>query len=176
MPGNSAAGLSQHEKASQSGRRTIEDWRAGPMYGLSGKGKDAMRSRDLSTWMWGDAISLLEQAERLHRQFFRAAGGDTRAWEPPVDVVEDDTSLVVHVALPGVPATAVTVDFQPGAITVTGVRCLPAQQAAQIHRIEIPYGRFERRIPLPVRSLGPAQRQLIDGCLLITFRKMREVP
>jgi HSP20 family molecular chaperone IbpA len=146
------------------------------MYGLYGKGKDAMRSRDLSNWMWGDAISLLEQAERLHRQFFHAGAGGSRSWEPPVDVVEDDACLVVQVALPGVPAAAVTVELQPGGITVTGVRGLPARQSARIHRIEIPYGRFERRIALPLHALGPAQTQLVDGCLLITFRKLKEVP
>jgi HSP20 family molecular chaperone IbpA len=146
------------------------------MYGRNEKGKDAMRSRDLSGWMWGDAISLLEQAERLHRHFFHAGTGAARCWEPPVDVVEDETSLMIQVALPGVPAAAVTVEIQPGGITVTGVRGFPAHPSARIHRIEIPYGRFERRIALPVHALGPAQRQLVDGCLLITFRKLREVP
>lgn len=134
-----------------------------------------MRSRDVSNWMWGDAISLLEQAERLRRQFFRAAGAGARNWEPPVDVVEDDESLIVHVALPGVPASAVTVDLHPGGVTVTGLRVFPALQATRIHRIEIPYGRFERQIPLPVHALGPARRQLVDGCLLIFFSKKKDL-
>ena len=30
-----------------------------------------MKSRDLRSLMWGEALSLLEQADRLHRQFFR---------------------------------------------------------------------------------------------------------
>ena len=135
-----------------------------------------MRSRDLSAWMWGDAIALLEQAERLHRQILHAGASGTGSWEPPVDVIEDEAVLTVQIALPGVPSSAITVDLQPGGITVTGVRCVPAARSARIHRIEIPYGRFERRIPLPVHALGVAEWQLIDGCLLITFRKLREVP
>jgi hypothetical protein len=34
--------------------------------------------------MWDEALSLLDRAERLHRQFFTHA---THAWEPPVDVL-----------------------------------------------------------------------------------------
>jgi hypothetical protein len=34
--------------------------------------------------MWDEALSLLDRAERLNRQFFTHA---THAWEPPVDVL-----------------------------------------------------------------------------------------
>ena len=54
-----------------------------------------MRSRDLHSLMWGEALSLLEQAERLQRQFFRVgSSAAARTWEPPVDLVESgDASL-----------------------------------------------------------------------------------
>jgi HSP20 family protein len=144
------------------------------MYQQSTKGPSPMRSRDLSSWMWEDALSLLEQAERLHRQFFHASAAEPCCWEPPVDVVESEDAVIVYVALPGVPAEAITVSLDPGGITVSGVRGLPARRAARIHRIEIPYGRFERRIPLPLHALEPAARQLVDGCLLMTFSKVKE--
>ena len=38
-----------------------------------------MARRNPSPWMWADAVDLLEQAERLQRQFFRLAGGAARA-------------------------------------------------------------------------------------------------
>ncbi|HEX4597221.1 MAG TPA: Hsp20/alpha crystallin family protein [Burkholderiaceae bacterium] len=132
-----------------------------------------MGPRDLSTWMWGDALSVLEQAERLHRQFVRASLTEARCWEPPVDVVESDTEVTVQVALPGVPAVAVVVGLDPDGITVSGLRAFPASPAARIHRIEIPYGRFQRRIPLPMHALEPSAQQLIDGCLLLTFTKVK---
>ncbi len=55
-------------------------------------------------WMWAQACELLDQAERMHRQFFRLASPTpARAvWEPPVDVFEDEREVVVIVALPGV--------------------------------------------------------------------------
>jgi len=130
-----------------------------------------MGPKDLSTWMWGDALSLLEQAERLHRQFVRASLSEARCWEPPVDVMESDEAVIVQVALPGVPAAAVVVGFDPAGITVSGVRPFPGSNAARIHRIEIPYGRFERRIALPMHALEPVAQKLVDGCLLLTFSK-----
>jgi HSP20 family protein len=132
-----------------------------------------MGPRDLSTWMWGDAMSLLEEAERLHRQFVRASLSEARCWEPPVDVMESDGAVIVQVALPGVPASAVAVGFDPGGITVSGARAFPAGEAARIHRIEIPYGRFQRRISLPMHALEPVSQDLVDGCLVLTFSKMR---
>jgi HSP20 family protein len=135
-----------------------------------------MRSRDPSSWMWSDALSLLEQAERLHRQFFRASPVDVQCWEPPVDVLESEDAVVVHIALPGVPAAAIVVSFEPGGITVSGVRSFPATRAARIHRLEIPYGRFERRIALSLHALEPAARELTDGCLVLTFNKVKENP
>ena len=133
-----------------------------------------MRSRDLSSWMWDDALSLLEQAERLHRQFFRAGSGASRCWEPPVDIVETARTLMIQVALPGVARDSIGVDFGPSGVTITGERRFPAARAARIHRIEIPYGRFERTVALPLHALEPAQQEFIDGCLLITFDKLKE--
>jgi hypothetical protein len=56
-----------------------------------------MRSRDLGSWMWGDALSLLEQADRLHRQFFQNGPAEGRCWEPPVDVVETADEVLIHI-------------------------------------------------------------------------------
>jgi HSP20 family molecular chaperone IbpA len=41
-----------------------------------------------------------------------------------------------------------------------------------IRRLEIPYGRFERRIELPAGRFEIGRRDLADGCLLLTLRKL----
>jgi len=132
-----------------------------------------MTSRQPTSWMWGDALSMLEQAERLHRQFFRSAGGG-HCWEPPADIVEHDDAFVILIALPGVPAEAVSVTFDVDGVRVAGARRLPASRSARIHRLEIPYGRFERRIALPLHALEPETPRMVDGCLVLTLRKLRE--
>ena len=127
--------------------------------------------------MWGEALSLLEQADRLHRQFFRVAGAESaHSWEPPVDVVESENSLSVHVALPGVSPESITILVDAGGVVVSALRAFPCRETgAHIHRIEIPYGRFERRIVLPLQDpympIELAGKQLADGVLTLTFRR-----
>ncbi|HEX4984557.1 MAG TPA: Hsp20/alpha crystallin family protein [Burkholderiales bacterium] len=135
-----------------------------------------MNSRELSNLMWGEALSLLEQADRLHRQFCRPAAAAVPAWEPPVDMVETADTLAIHVALPGAPAESVLVEFEPGAVVVSARRVPPLEAAAaqRVHALEIPYGHFRRRIGLPLRSLALSGQALRDGCLTLTFSRNKE--
>jgi HSP20 family molecular chaperone IbpA len=123
--------------------------------------------------MLGEALSMLDRAERLQRQFFTHA---IDAWEPPVDVLETQTGLEVHVALPGVSADSITLALDPAGVSVSALRAFPCRETgAHLHRIEIPYGRFERRIVLPLEDpympLELAGRRFADGVLTLTFRK-----
>ena len=133
-----------------------------------------MSSRFPTDWMWAQACEVIEEAERMHRQFFRlAATGRTRVtWEPPVDVFEDDYEIVVLVALPGVPAQRIEVTAEAGELVVRAERSLPfAASQSTPQRLEIPYGYFERRIRLPGARIETATRELRDGCLMLRLRK-----
>lgn len=126
-------------------------------------------------WMWAEACELLDRAERLHRQFFRPAGPGTRgaSWEPPVDIYETEDEIRIVVALPGVRADEVQVVLDDGAVGVVGVRPIPVEsRATLIHRLELPHGRFERRIPLPAGVFEIRRRDLADGCLTLSLRKL----
>ncbi len=123
--------------------------------------------------MLGEALSLLEQADRLQRQFFRLASAEGQVWEPPIDIVETADSLIVHVALPGVTADSITIGMEADAVTVSALRpfAAAAPGAARIHRVEIPYGRFQRRVELPMHALQFSGETLAGGCLTLTFAK-----
>ncbi|WP_230580926.1 hypothetical protein [Bordetella holmesii] len=86
-----------------------------------------MKSRDFSSWIWGDALALMHHAERMQRQVLQSVQAAAHAWEPPVDIVESDSAVLVIVALPGVSADDVVVRFDPEGITVTGLRPIPYQ-------------------------------------------------
>jgi HSP20 family molecular chaperone IbpA len=123
--------------------------------------------------MWGEALSMLDRAQRLQRQFFTHAAV---AWEPPIDIVETGEILQVHVALPGVSADAITVALDAAGITISALRAFPCRdEGGQIHRLEIPYGRFERFIGLPLGDpytpLELAGKALEEGILTLTFRR-----
>jgi HSP20 family molecular chaperone IbpA len=116
---------------------------------------------------------VLDRADRLHRQFFTHAAS---AWEPPVDVVEIGDELWVYIALPGVSSDSITIGIDPGGITVSALRGFPCRDSgAQIHRVEIPYGRFERRIQMPLDDpyspLELSAKSFADGLLTLVFRR-----
>jgi HSP20 family molecular chaperone IbpA len=119
--------------------------------------------------MWSEALSVIDRAERLHRQFFNAGVPN---WEPPADVVEAGDELRVHIALPGVQADSITIALDPDGVIVSALRPFPCRgEDAYIHRVEIPYGRFERRIPIAMDELELAGKQLADGVLVLAFRR-----
>lgn len=133
-----------------------------------------MRNDDSSDWMWADALAALTRAERLHRHFFEPRRASRQlAWEPPVDVLELAGEVLIFVALPGVDAEHVETVIEGGSLVVTGRRVLPPQlRTAVIHRLELPQGRFERRVPLPAGAYSAARRSVANGCLVISLKKM----
>ncbi|WP_207480037.1 Hsp20/alpha crystallin family protein [Arenibaculum pallidiluteum] len=134
-----------------------------------------MQRRDRGLSMWAEACEMLDRAERLHRQFFTpVASAAHPVWEPPIDVYETDAEYVLVVALPGVAPGSVEVTIERRTLTVLAERHLPALSGrAAIHRLEIPQGRFERRLELPPVPLELGRRDLVDGCLVLTFLKRR---
>jgi len=133
-----------------------------------------MRARDPRSWMWAEALELLQDAERLQRQFFRIGVAEgAPCWEPPVDLYENGGELRLLVALPGVTAQQLEVALAPGVIIVRGERSLPTNsRRAAIHRLEIPYGRFERRISLPDGGFELVDQRLEHGCLVLTLHRL----
>ena len=141
-----------------------------------------MAAHDWDFIIWQRANDLLQQAERIHRNFlqvaagarYRASHGRTPSWEPPVNVVETDESLWVISALAGVAVDRVDVRLEGRDLVIAGERPLPkCCYDGELKLWEIPLGRFERRVTLvggesPL-SLGNISFQ--DGLLIIELRK-----
>jgi HSP20 family protein len=125
------------------------------------------------SWMLSEAVEVLMRAERMHREVFQLRPTVARpAWEPPADVLETDEEVLIFIALPGVAMEDVDAAIEGAALVVSGRRVLPAQlRTAIIHRLELPQGRFERRIPLPPGLYDRIAQAVSDGCLLISLRK-----
>jgi HSP20 family protein len=133
-----------------------------------------MPLRDLETWMWAEACDILDRADRLHRQFFRPTIKNVRqpTWEPPIDVYETSYEFKIMIALPGVAPEHLSVTLEGGHLIIDGQRHLLASAESHIRRLEIPYGRFERRIELPEGRFEIGTREFVNGCLVISLRKI----
>ena len=129
-----------------------------------------MAIRNPPSWMWAEACEMLERAQQLQRQFFRfghAVAAEPR-WEPPVDILAYGNEVQVAVALPGVAAEHIEVRTDSGLLIVSAVRALPVTtHATAVHRLEIPYGRFERRIALPEGRYQLLEQVYANGCLVL---------
>ncbi len=131
-----------------------------------------MSRNDPINWMLSEAIGSLARAERLRQQFFNLQSAARPSWEPPLDVLETDEEILIFVALPGVdPNEVVAVVDDDGVLVISGNRTLPAElRNARIHRLELPQGRFERRITLPIGSYA-VSRFAANGCIVVRLTK-----
>jgi HSP20 family protein len=125
-------------------------------------------------WMWSEACEMLARADRLHRHFFRPSrsGSQIPTWEPPVDILETERAVLVLVALPGVDPDRVEAVIEGSDLVLAGNRVLPPElDTAVIHRLELPQGRFERRLPLPPGRYSKVRSAVANGCLVISLEK-----
>lgn len=127
--------------------------------------------------MWSQACDQVEQADRLHRQFFRLGQVGLRpAWEPPVDVFEGEGELLIRVALPDVDPADFQLTLADSGLVLRGRRRLPPEaERWTIRQLEIPYGPLERHIPLPGARYRLSAHRYARGCLDIQLvRKTRD--
>ncbi|MFI4906426.1 MAG: Hsp20/alpha crystallin family protein [Steroidobacteraceae bacterium] len=127
-----------------------------------------MSAQSGGMWMWSQACAVLEEAERRHRRFFELLSVPARrpVWEPPIDVFLLERELHIVVALPGVRPSSVSVELSSSHLWVRAESQPPVQMGrARIVRLEIAYGRIERRIDLPAGRYQLLGHEFADGCL-----------
>jgi HSP20 family molecular chaperone IbpA len=132
-----------------------------------------MQVADPRTWMLTEAVGLLDAAERLQRQFYCIGSSVERpCWELPVDMIGSDEVLGVWVVLPSVSPDRFYVAVDHTTLFVQGERRLfAARTRGAILRLDIPYGRFERRICLPNDTYRLVDVQLENGCLRLILER-----
>lgn len=130
-----------------------------------------MGGKRLEERMWAEAIAMLERAERLQQRFFEPVSG-RGCWQPPADIFETADHLWIVIALPGVEPEALTIVLRSNWLEVRGVRPLAEEaRVGEIHRLELPYGEFQRRFELPAHRYELEGQRLVNGCLYLKLRK-----
>jgi HSP20 family protein len=73
-----------------------------------------------------------------------------RSWMPAVDVWETENELVYAFDLPGIPEDKISVEYDEGALTVSGERERKEEtQGDRFYRYERRFGSFTRTVGLP---------------------------
>src|SRR5258706_2464670 len=141
-----------------------------------------MELHDWEILAWQRANSLMQQAERIHRNFlevavrsrYRALHNNGSAWEPRVNILENGDSVSIVAALPGVNRESVQMTLDGNLLTISGEQPLPSCcSEGSLKMWELPLGRLERRLRLG-EGRGPLKIEhysLRDGLLTIELRK-----
>ncbi|MFN4069997.1 MAG: Hsp20/alpha crystallin family protein [Thermus caldifontis] len=115
---------------------------------------------------------LEELQERLARAFGTAPQQGPRVYAPPVDVLEDEAGLHLHIYLPGVEPDKVEVVAEEGVLSVKAERPFEKRENVAYHRLEGPYGIFARSFNVPnTFDLSRVQAKFRHGVLHLTVPK-----
>lgn len=126
--------------------------------------------------------NMQQEMERLLDDFSRRKPPShqfrLRGWEPPVDVTETDTQVVVLVELSGVSKEQVDLVVERNTLLLRGRRREgPHSPKRSCHRLEIYWGPFERLVPLPTPVQPKAtQATFENGMLKIVLTKAKLHP
>jgi HSP20 family protein len=123
-----------------------------------------------------DLLNDFRRMEALFEPFFRFPEEmQNSAWNPPVDVLEENDRIVVKLEVAGVDEKDLHVTFEDGLLTITGERQFEKKEDRNYHRIERAYGSFTRSFTLP-RTVDPSQisASYRNGVLEIEVPKKEE--
>jgi len=96
-------------------------------------------------------------------------------WYPNVDIVDTPNNLYIYMELPGVTESSISVDFFNNRLNVSGEKIKRYTTVASKH--EIIYGKFVRRIVLPLSVTNPGNVivNYDNGILSLTIDKKKEL-
>jgi HSP20 family protein len=134
---------------------------------------------DLIRWRPArDIFSMRDQMNRMFDDFFApaksGANGDSLwDWNPAVDVMDGENSIVITAEVPGVDKKDISVDVKDRVLTLKGERSSDNEvKEEKFYRRERMYGKFERSFTLPA-AVDPDQINATysDGVLKIEVPK-----
>jgi HSP20 family protein len=105
-----------------------------------------MTSRDFS--------ALQDRVNRIFRESYSPEGPQealtTSNFAPPVDIYEDEHTIIVKIEVPGIDEKDIDVSIEANTLTVRGQRKFEKDEKEEnFHRIEHKYGTFTRSFTMP---------------------------
>ncbi len=95
-------------------------------------------------------------------------------WQPPVDMYESDTELIVFVEVAGIDPDKIKVMAEAQALTISGERKCEITGINHVHQLEIEYGHFACRIPLPMLiNVNETRSEIKNGFLIVRMPIIR---
>ena len=124
-----------------------------------------------------EVAALQNEMTRMVNSLFSTSAGNgsslAQTWTPPVDVWETEQEIVYAFDLPGIPEDRISIEFEDGALTVSGERERTDEVADErFYRYERRFGSFSRTIGLPQGVAdGDINAEYVNGVLEVHVAK-----
>lgn len=139
-----------------------------------------MARREVEEWFWQVGSDLQRITEEMHR--IRPALAPGPAWEPRVDVIEDERRIIIKAELAGVRGEEIQVLYVPEthSVLIRGIRReteYEDEERTNFYQLEIFYGPFQRDVKLPEVEIEPEaiKASYRHGFLLVLIPKRKNV-
>ena len=126
---------------------------------------------------WNPFHELEHMHDRLSSLFEDGRNGrqvpPAEAWEPTVDIIENDSAYLVSAELPGVRKEDIQITLEDGVLRIAGERKQEhTEKTRKFHRIERSYGSFVRSFSLPKNiDAEKIEARFRDGVLAVAVAK-----
>jgi HSP20 family protein len=133
---------------------------------------------------WKPQYAGMNDIDRVWNEFFNAPVGCATCepgtqvqWSPRVDIAETDKQYEIHVELPGLEKSDISLKMEDGLLVLSGERKSVAEEKERrFRRVERLYGRFERSFRLPKEAdVEKIEAEFKNGLLLVTIAKAAQV-
>ena len=121
----------------------------------------------------GELERMRREMDRIWDRFSQESSTHEQQWNPSLDLVETETSLMAAIEVPGINPDDINISVTADMLTVTGEKKQETgEQEKHYHFKERTYGSFSRLIPLPT-AVNPDQVEACykNGILTITMGK-----
>jgi len=139
-----------------------------------------MARREVEEWFWQVGSDLQRLSEEVHR--FRPAIASGKAWEPKIDVIEDERRIIIKAEIAGVRGEDIQLVYIPErhSILLRGHRHEEDYEDGErtnFYQLEIFYGPFQREVKLPDVSIqsDEIRANYRNGILLVQIPKQEEI-
>lgn len=111
--------------------------------------------------------------DRFFNDSLARSGGSAYSFVPRVDILEEDKSFEIHVAVPGVNKDDFKIDLNDNYLTISGERKNSREKKENnFHSVEIQYGTFSRSFTLPENvDTNGISAKYVNGILEVSIPK-----
>jgi HSP20 family protein len=111
--------------------------------------------------------------DRFFSDSVARSGGSAYSFVPRVDILEEDKSFEIHVAVPGMSKDDFKIDLNDNFLTISGERKNSREKKENnFHSVEIQYGTFSRSFTLPENvDANGISAKYVDGILEVSIPK-----